>query len=487
MPNEAAAFLSYAREDAFIAERIVRACRKEGLHVFQDIQNLKLGEPWRPALLKGIKSSRCLVVLLSPDSAVSDEVLAEIRAAEELGKPVIPVLVRSKFDALEGPVVERLTLLHSLDATGKNNSLGDIRPLLRALKRHSGKVAPVISFSNLKGGVGKTTLAAQVASAIAAKDRYSILVIDLDPQANLTQLVLKPEHHAELVLEDQSVLSLFENSLVYGCDSPRTPLTKVSTTNIDKPEIARIAERVQQSNLSKRTSKSREYGSVYVVPGQFELVKYTLPTASYALQYLQANFSRSINEARKDYDAIIIDLNPSSSFMIQCARSCSTHIVSPIKPDIYSVQGLQGLKRLIGSAFALDRPPQIISILNGMPSWDDDFFDQIEACQNDRRKLDKLTSEKKKRRAIGVVSEFLQSDLTGVHVVRTHVPDTAMLQAYSDEAGSLDFARLAQHLFSGPYGARLARRLSDIASEITSLTGMDNLSDANSSSAAKEA
>ena len=485
--NEATAFLSYAREDFAVAGIVVKACRQHGIHVFQDVENLSLGEEWRPALLKGISSSRCLVVLLSPDSASSTEVLAEIDAAEQLNKPIIPVLIRGSFETLDGPVVERLTLLHSLDATGERGTIGDIRPLLRALKRRSGRVAPVIAFSNLKGGVGKTTLAAQIASAIAAKDRYSILVIDLDPQANLTQLVLKPERHAELVSEDQSVLSLFEQSLVYGANSPRTPLTNVSTVNIERPEIARIAERVQQSNLSKRTARRNEFGSVYLVPGQFELVKYTLPTASFALQSLKANFTRAIFEARKDYDAVLIDLNPSSSFMIQCALSCSTHIVCPIKPDIYSVQGLQGLKRLINSAFALEKPPQIISILNGIPSWDGDYLDQIERRLDRPETLSQLASDKKKQRAVSVVADFLKSDLDGVSLVRTHVPDTAMLQAYSDEAGSLDFVRLAQHLFSGPYGAKLASRLSTIATELVSLTGMDALIDTDTTGAAEKA
>lgn len=437
--------------------------------------------------MEGISQSRCLVVLLSPDSVVSDEVLAEIDAAERLNKPIIPVIVRGNYDAIDGPVKERIALIHGHDATSERGTLGDIRPLLRALKRQAGRVAPVIAFSNLKGGVGKTTLAAQIASAIAAKDRYSILVIDLDPQANLTQLVLKPERHAELVSEDQSVLSLFEQSLVYGAHSPRSSLTSVSSVPIAKPEISRIATHVQQSNLSRRTARQHEFGSVNLVPGQFELVKYTLPTASQALLTLRSNFERAIFEARKDYDAVLIDLNPSSSFMIQCALSCATHIVCPIKPDIYSVQGLQGLKRLIGSAFALEQPPQIISLLNGIPSWEEYYLRRIEKHLDSPNELSKLASDRKKEQAICVVADLLRSDMQGVQLLRTHVPDTAMLQAYSDEAGSLDFVRLAQHLFSGPYGTKLAKRLSTIASEIIAITGMDALRDSDTSSAAQEA
>lgn len=43
-----------------------------------------------------------------------------------------------------------------------------------------------VSFINMKGGVGKTTLAVQVADRAG----YKTLVIDLDPQSNLSQSLL---------------------------------------------------------------------------------------------------------------------------------------------------------------------------------------------------------------------------------------------------------------------------------------------------------
>ncbi|MBW7998075.1 MAG: ParA family protein [Candidatus Glassbacteria bacterium] len=51
-----------------------------------------------------------------------------------------------------------------------------------------------ISFINMKGGVGKTTLAIQVAHAADRAD-YKTLAVDLDPQANLSQALLTPEKY----------------------------------------------------------------------------------------------------------------------------------------------------------------------------------------------------------------------------------------------------------------------------------------------------
>ncbi|MEL6567251.1 MAG: AAA family ATPase [Pseudomonadota bacterium] len=487
MPNEAAAFLSYAREDAFIAERVVSAFRDHALPVFQDIKDLNLGEPWRPALTEGIKNSKTLVVLISPDSAVSREVLSEIQIAEAADKPIIPVLVRGTFEAVEGPVIERLTLLHSLDAVGKSGKLGDLKPLVRAVKRHWGRIAPVISFSNLKGGVGKTTLAAQISSALAGRDRFSILMIDLDPQANLTQFVLPAAKHAELVAEDQSVLSLFEKSLVYGAPSPRSPLTRCSPAAIERPELNRIATKIGNSALADLSGSAKQHGSVFVVPGQFELVKYTLPTANDDLKHLEANFARAINEARKEYDAVIIDLNPSSSFMIKCALSYSTHIVCPIRPDIYSLKGLQGLKSLLGTAFALAHPPKIIGILNALPTWDEEFIPVVRSAMDDPRKLNQLFEDTKTGKAAKIVAELLRTAGEGVTLLDTHIPETAMLQAYNDGGDAVSFFRLAQHLYRGSYGARLASRLSSVAEEVVRITKLDVLNDADTRQFAQKA
>ena len=50
-------------------------------------------------------------------------------------------------------------------------------------------MATAVSLINMKGGVGKTTLAAQLAHA-AANDNLRTLAVDLDPQSNLSHSVM---------------------------------------------------------------------------------------------------------------------------------------------------------------------------------------------------------------------------------------------------------------------------------------------------------
>jgi chromosome partitioning protein len=52
------------------------------------------------------------------------------------------------------------------------------------IKSFKGEETHVLSFINLKGGVGKTTTAVAVAEMLAQKERKHVLLIDLDPQTN---------------------------------------------------------------------------------------------------------------------------------------------------------------------------------------------------------------------------------------------------------------------------------------------------------------
>src|SRR5205823_5081518 len=62
----------------------------------------------------------------------------------------------------------------------------------------------------MKGGVGKTTLAAQLAHAAGKKD-FRTLAVDLDPQANLSQSLLTPESYAKHLREKKpTIVQVFD-------------------------------------------------------------------------------------------------------------------------------------------------------------------------------------------------------------------------------------------------------------------------------------
>jgi len=85
----------------------------------------------------------------------------------------------------------------------------------------------VISFINLKGGVGKTTSAVNVAATLAKREiksgerkkSASVLLIDLDPQSNASLTLLDKKQYAEIDSMNKTLYQLFENEISRDDDS----------------------------------------------------------------------------------------------------------------------------------------------------------------------------------------------------------------------------------------------------------------------------
>ena len=85
--------------------------------------------------------------------------------------------------------------------------LVDVKKIFR-LPRPADRHMRVISFCNLKGGVGKTTLTANIAATLANRGK-KVLLIDLDHQRSLTLLALTAKQLSDFRLADNAIHSLF--------------------------------------------------------------------------------------------------------------------------------------------------------------------------------------------------------------------------------------------------------------------------------------
>lgn len=141
-------------------------------------------------------------------------------------------------------------------------------------------MAVVVSLINMKGGVGKTTIASQLAYAADA-DKLRVLAIDLDPQSNLSHSILGAEAYVEhLRGNGATVAQVFEDYIppsgVSGAPQ-RINVDDVILTGVGYRRDTRldlIASRLELSRTLKNpTGKERRLARVIAqVNDRYDLV-----------------------------------------------------------------------------------------------------------------------------------------------------------------------------------------------------------------------
>jgi chromosome partitioning protein len=104
---------------------------------------------------------------------------------------------------------------------------------------------PILSLVNLKGGVGKTTIAANLAVAMN-NHGWRVLVVDLDHQSSLSQLLLSPEKMDELVVSRRLVHTALKD-VAEGFGSFRQAIERA--TSVPDSEIFVVAADEELGNL----------------------------------------------------------------------------------------------------------------------------------------------------------------------------------------------------------------------------------------------
>ena len=85
-------FISYRRSDQPVARALVEELQKRNVKVWWD-QMIEGGEDWRDAIVQGLQSATCLVILFSEECNDSKQLKKELAIADTLNKLVIPVLI----------------------------------------------------------------------------------------------------------------------------------------------------------------------------------------------------------------------------------------------------------------------------------------------------------------------------------------------------------------------------------------------------------
>ena len=186
--------------------------------------------------------------------------------------------------------------------------------------------AKIISFINMKGGVGKTTLCKEVACYLTERFEISeeekkrnlrVLLIDIDPQANLTQ----------------SLLERFERNI-----------PKLNTNIGEKRSIEKIFSK-DITGMKDEDIILKLTDNLHLIPGELETVflerSQSSNTASKLLDFIM-DF-----KIREKYDYVILDCPPTYSVYTEMALYCSDFYFVPVVPDAYSTLGVDLLERVV--------------------------------------------------------------------------------------------------------------------------------------------
>lgn len=187
-----------------------------------------------------------------------------------------------------------------------------------------------IVFFNHKGGVSKTTTVYNIGWKLAEKSK--VLIIDGDPQCNLTSLILKDKFEEYYTLEATKAQNIKDGVSPAFSGSPKL-ISKV---------VCPTAERNNSLFLLAGHANLSEYDASLTFAQ-------TANNALATLQNLPGAFSTLIEQCEIEYniDYTLIDLNPGLSAINQNLFLNSDYFIIPTNPDPFSIMALETLSNIL--------------------------------------------------------------------------------------------------------------------------------------------
>jgi chromosome partitioning protein len=192
----------------------------------------------------------------------------------------------------------------------------------------------VVSVMNYKGGVGKTTLTANLAAEIANAG-HRVLMIDLDPQANLTFSFYTVDEWTTELRETRTIKRWYDAAT----SSRDIPLDELILT----PE--RVNDRVKE-NSGQLDLISSHLGLIDIdLELAARLGGTTLTESKRRFLQVHGCLAAALQApAFRDYDVVLIDCAPNFGLVTKTAIVASDYVLVPAKPDYLSTLGIGYLK-----------------------------------------------------------------------------------------------------------------------------------------------
>ncbi|EMN7334524.1 ParA family protein [Vibrio vulnificus] len=317
----------------------------------------------------------------------------------------------------------------------------------------------ILSVFNNKGGVGKTTLTYHVAHALSEMGK-KVLVIDADPQCNLTIYSLGQEViHKLWRKEDPFIDEGFEGSM-----------TKMSKSDYDAllsetRSLHFLLKPTEEGtgDLTKMPPPARLTTNLDIIPGRLTLHLYEEKVASRWTDIYRGEplAIRTITKIRTlaekyaemyGYDYVVIDTSPSLGSLNKVIISTVDGFFVPASPDLFSLYGIKN----IGKALATWKdefdivyklisnekrhlfPPKFVTFLgytiyNAKKYTGYNEWDLAKAHMNYARQIPQTIEENiKEEMRSHLTKEQLSSPIGGTAVMHTHNTFPSMAQYYNN-------------------------------------------------------
>ena len=197
----------------------------------------------------------------------------------------------------------------------------------------------IISLFNHKGGVSKTTTTFNLGWTLASKN-HKVLVVDADPQCNLTAYTIGLNSHDDF----DTFYDSKKNDDIYSSISPiidglRLESQAILQTKTQNSNLFIAAGNIGMAELDVSLS-------IGLASGKF---------VNFAKQFIGAFYATiKTTMERYEYDFVLVDMSPSASALNRCILMSSDYFIVPTSPDFFCYQAIN-------------------SLANMLPSWSEDF------------------------------------------------------------------------------------------------------------------
>jgi len=210
----------------------------------------------------------------------------------------------------------------------------------------------IIATANMKGGVGKTTLSVNLATALVKEHKKRVLVVDLDTQISATLSLMPPPEFAKFRKRKQTLRYLVEQ-IINPVDDP-----KFSSSDVVQHDVCNLK-------------------GLDLLPGDIDLYdEFVVSQMLYqeAIDLGKCEFEIVWNRFERfllrkilqplvpEYDFIILDCAPGYNLLTRSALVASDFYILPAKPEPLSVVGIQLLERRIISLKESHKNEQLLNV-----------------------------------------------------------------------------------------------------------------------------